>query len=312
MGEYRFTDALTGDVVTFDDAGGDARLVAGDGSLPACTSLFFPGCSFVNYAVPLVSAVYDTLVERGAVDGISLLCCGKILSYEVDGDELMRSFQVQLCDHLAGTGIERIVAACPNCVKALREGLALDERCAHIDVVVLPRVLADLGYRIDERTAASMVKGDASAPVVLCTHDSCPDREKGEFADGLRDMLPAGSFVDPAHTRNRSLCCGSSVRAAGKADAADKIARRNGEEAVEVGADAIVTACMSCAFQLNMAQPHVQVLHFLELLYSWRIDWACVGAWMKYRFLFDETLGVVREGGSERTFKGLGALADSK
>ncbi len=79
--------------MTFDDAGGDARLVAGDGSLPACTSLFFPGCSFVNYAVPLVSAVYDTLVERGAVDGISLLCCGKILSYEVDGDELMRSFR---------------------------------------------------------------------------------------------------------------------------------------------------------------------------------------------------------------------------
>ena len=90
----------------------------------------------------------------------------------------------------------------------------------------------------------------------------------------------------------------------GKADAADKIARRNGEEAVEVGADAIVTACMSCAFQLNMAQPYVQVLHFLELLYSWRIDWARVGAWMKYRFLFDETLGVVRERGSERTFKG--------
>ncbi len=62
----------------------------------------------------------------GAVDGISLLCCGKILSYEADGAELMKSFQLQLCDHLADTGIKRIVAACPNCVKALREGLALD------------------------------------------------------------------------------------------------------------------------------------------------------------------------------------------
>ncbi len=31
MGEYRFTDALTGDVVTFDDAGGDAHLVPSRG-----------------------------------------------------------------------------------------------------------------------------------------------------------------------------------------------------------------------------------------------------------------------------------------
>lgn len=312
MGEYRFTDALTGDVVTFDDAGGDAHLVPSGGVLPDCTSLFFPGCSFVNYAMPLVSAVYDTLVERGAVDGISLLCCGKILSYEADGAELMKSFQLQLCDHLADTGIKRIVAACPNCVKALREGLALDERCAGVEVVVLPRVMADLGYRVDRDAAALLVKGDASAPLVLCTHDSCPDRGEGEFADGLRAMLPEGSFVDPAHSRRRSLCCGSSPRAAGKFEAADKIARRNGEEAVEVGADAIVTACMSCVFQLNMAQPYVQALHFLELLYSWRIDWARVGGWMKYRFLFDETLGVVREGGSERSFKGLGGSADSR
>ena len=97
-------------------------------------------------------------------------------------------------------------------------------------------------------------------------------------------------------------------RAAGKFEAADKIARRNGEEAVEAGADAIVTACMSCVFQLNMAQPYVQALHFLELLYSWRIDWARVGGWMKYRFLFDETLGVVREGEASGLSKGSAAL----
>ena len=34
---------------------------------------------------------------------------------------------------------------------------------------------------------------------------------------------------------------------------------------------------MSCVFQLNMAQSSFQALHFLELLYSRRIDWARVG-----------------------------------
>lgn len=307
MQDYTFADALTGDVVSFDYQTGDARLLshAEDGKLPACTSLFFPGCSFINYAMPLVSAVYDTLSAAGAVDGISLLCCGKILSYEPDGDAVRARFEGQFCDHLANTGIKRIVTACPNCLRALRDAFARDERVSGVEVVPLPQVLADLGYRVDRDTAAEMIKGDANAPVLLCTHDSCPDRETGEFADGLRAILPDGLWVDPAHCRNRSICCGSLPRAAGKFEAADKCAQRNGEEALDAHADAIVTACMSCVFQLNMAQSSVQVLHFLELLYSWRINWAQVGGWMKLRFLFDETLGVVDDSNG-RVFAGLG------
>lgn len=308
MEDYTFTDALTGNAVAFDYQTGEARLArrAEGEELPACTTLFFPGCSFINYAMPLVAAVYDTLASQGAADGISLLCCGKILSYEPDGDAVRAGFEAQLRDHLAQSSITRIVAACPNCVTALRGALSGDVRVENVEIVALPQVLADLGYRIDPAAVAEQVKGDASAPVLLCTHDSCPDRATGEFADGLRALLPEGLFAEPAHARSRSICCGSLPRAAGKFEAADKCACRNGEEAVEVGADAIVTACMSCTFQLNMAQGFVQVVHFLELLYSWRINWASVGAWMKLRFLFDDTMGVVEDEGSGRAFKGLG------
>ncbi|WP_165171808.1 heterodisulfide reductase-related iron-sulfur binding cluster [Adlercreutzia sp. ZJ242] len=308
MEDYTFADALTGNAVTFDYQTGEARLArrAEGEALPACETLFFPGCSFINYAMPLVAAVYDTLKAGGAVDGISLLCCGKILSYEPDGGEVRAGFEAQLRDHLAGSGITRIVAACPNCVTALRQALEGDARVEGIEIVALPQVLADLGYRIDRDTVAEQVKGDASAPVLLCTHDSCPDRATGEFADGLRALLPEGLYAEPEHARSRSLCCGSLPRAAGKLEAADKCARRNGEEALAVGADAIVTACMSCTFQLNMAQSSVQVVHFLELLYAWRVNWATVGAWMKLRFLFDDTMGVAEDEGSGRAFKGLG------
>lgn len=308
MEDYTFVDALTGNAVTFDYQTGEARLErqAAQGALPACTSLFFPGCSFVNYAVPLVAAVYETLREVSAVDGVSLLCCGKILPYEPDGDAVRASFEVQLRDHVAESGIKRIVAACPNCVRALRDAFAGDARLDGVEIVALPQVMAEAGYRIDAGTAAQLIKGDAEKPVVLCTHDSCPDREAGEFADGLRALLPEGLWVDPAHCRARSICCGSLPRAAGKFEAADRCAARNGEEAVDAGADAIVAACMSCVFQLNMAQSSVQAVHFLELLYSWRIDWSSVGAWMKLRFLFDDTMGVVESEGSGRAYQSLG------
>ena len=307
MEDFEFVDALTGDLIVQNYATGELSLQR-DAEPVDATSIFFPGCSMINYAMPLVQAVYNTLLQHGEVDGISLLCCGKILSYEPNGDVLRPAFESQLRDHLIASNIKRIVCACPNCVKALREALALDERTKDIELAILPQVLADLGYRVDAGTTARLLKGDEGAAVLLCTHDSCPDREYGQFADGLRAILPEGLWADPAHCRRHSICCGSLPRAAGKIEAADKCADTCGTDAVAVEADAIVTACMSCTFQLNMAQHHVPAVHFLELLYDWRVNWASVGQWMKVRFLFDDTLGVTeREASSGRTYAGLSA-----
>lgn len=286
--QYDYRDALTGSEVSFAEQASDASVRPSREDMPQATSIFFPGCSLINYAMPLCAAVYDTLREIGEVDGISLLCCGRILSFEEDGDHLRKVNDAQMIEHLVRSSVARIVTACPNCTKALRAILQEDERTASIELVALPRLLADRGYAIDGATAAELILGDADAPLVLSPHDSCPDRDWGDYASGLRDLLPAG-YRDPKHNRNHSLCCGSLMRAANRPEEADKLARRNGEEAVEVGAHAIVTACMSCAFQLNVAQDLVPVVHFLELLYQWRVDWASAPWWMKLRFLFDET-----------------------
>ena len=312
MDPYRFEDALTGSVVTCDYPGLNARMARGSVSADGCASLFFPGCSFLNYGLPLVQSVYDLLRGANEVDGISLLCCGKILSYEPDGARVRAGFEEQLRDAVAGCGVKRIVAACPNCVKALRAAFACDERAVGVQVVALPAVLASLGYRIDADVARNMVAAEAgegadAASVRLCPHDSCPDRDTGEFADGLRALLPEELVAEPEHNRKRSSCCGSLVRAQGKFEAADKQALRRGEEAVAAGAQALVTACVSCTYQLSAAQKRVPVFHYLELLYNWRINWPYVDGWMKLRFLFDEALGVVEQGESHRAFVGLGS-----
>lgn len=315
MSSHTFEDALTGSSVTCDYPGMNALMVRSEGAPEACSSLFFPGCSFLNYGLPLVQAVYDLLREAGEVDGVSLLCCGKILSYEPDGAQVRANFESQLRDRVAACSVERIVTACPNCTKALRDAFAGDERTASIEVTPLPVILADLGYRIDAETAAAMVvaempdaaeaDGAARGSVALCPHDSCPDRDAGEFAEGLRALLPADMTVEAEHNRKKSFCCGSLVRAMGKFEAADKQARRHGEEAVTAGAAALVTACVSCTYQLSVAQSQVPVYHYLELLYNWRINWHYVDAYMKLRFLFDEALGVTEQKASSRAFVGL-------
>lgn len=371
MDEYSFEDALASSTVTCTFPHLEAVRLHGASKAQACPSLFFPGCSFINYGLPLVQAVYGLLKEAGRVEGISLVCCGMILGYEPNADEVRPAFEQQLRDRIVACGVERIVTACPNCVYALRALLAREERTAQVQVVALPSELVELGYRVDPDVARRMlqaeeavraagagaagadgagagvaegdgadagagaaegaraagaganndavaadadgavaadadsaVAADADGEPLFCVHDSCPDRATGEIAENLRALMPAELIVDPAHNRKRSFCCGSRPRAAGRADAADRMARRHAEEAQDVRARALLTACVSCSFQLTVAQRDLPVFHYLELLFDWRIDWRDAERYMKLRFLFDSALGA-------REFVGLSAPKDA-
>lgn len=287
MTSYSFEDVLSGATVECGYPYLTSRVTDYGNGAKECESVFFPGCSLINYALPLVQAVYDTLKQSDCVQGISLLCCGKILSYEPNGNELRPRFEQQLRDHLVQAGVKRMVAACPNCVTALRNACAADPATANIEIVALPQELARLGYRIDPGVAQALLGGE-DGQAAVCPHDSCPDRKIGEFAAGVRTLAENIPVVEAAHNREKSTCCGSLARAAGNEAAAEKAAQLRGKESVEAGASAIMTSCMSCVFQLTMAQHQLPALHYLELLYNWRIDWAHTDMYMKLRFLFDD------------------------
>ena len=326
MDSYVFEDVLAGTQVECEFPGLATVVREAEREHTAEKSVFFPGCSFLNYGLPLVQAVYATLSDAGEVDGISLLCCGKILSYEPNGEMVRKNFEDQLIDRLAEVGCERLVCACPNCVKALREAFARDPRMDNVKIETVANVLCRLGYKVDPAVAQQILgrrlaeddwyagritDNDAfyraieNAPAAkFAVHDSCPDRATGEFADSVRSIMPDGLWVDPEHCRKHSVCCGSLPRAAGKFAAADKCAQSRGDEAVDAGANALVTSCVSCCFQLNMAQKRVPVFHYLELLYNWTIDWRTAEQYMKLRFLFDETLGAIDVRG-DRNFQEL-------
>ncbi len=295
MDEYIFDDALSKSHVTCSYPGLEAVRAHGQDEAAPCTSLFFPGCSFLNYGMPLVRATYDLLRDAGEVDGISLLCCGKILEYEPDATEVRPAFEQQFCEHIEQTSIKRIVAACPNCVAALRGFLGQNEATKHIEVVPLPKLLVEMGYRIDPDRALDVAHQDTrladAGDVTFCFKDSCPDRETGEFADALRILMSECATVEPEHNRKRSVCCGSRPRAAGRDAAALKSCQMNHEEAKAAGGTALVTACMSCTFLLSTLVRELPAIHFLELLFDYRLPWDYADQYMKLRFLFDSSYG---------------------
>ena len=181
MESYAFDDALTGAHVVCRYPNATADIVPAAGRRSA-ESVFFPGCSFINYLMPLIKPVADLLEQAGAIDGMSLLCCGKILSYEPDGASVRAAFEEQFRTHVKASGVKRFVAACPNCVKALRDLLALDPDTAGIEVVPLSRVLVDAGYRIDAQIAQGVaeralgfadIPWEAIKPDVAAECDGC-------------------------------------------------------------------------------------------------------------------------------------------
>lgn len=307
MDEYRFEDAIAHGLVSCSFPGLETVRTTKLEDEKACTSLFFPGCSLINYALPLVQSVADLLESAGRTDGISLLCCGKILEYEGDGGLARASFEQQFREHIALTSVKRIVAACPNCVYALRKLLSADASTSHIEVVPLVAELVEMGYRVDASQTARLVYEDGRVeqgdPVVFCPKDSCPDRATGEFADGLRAIMEGCELVEPKLARKRSYCCGSRARAAGHYDLGDKQARRHGVHAREVGANALVTTCVSCTYSILGSGCEVPVFHYLELLFGWRIPWYLTSGYMQLRFLFEDAPA----GRGVRDYKGLSA-----
>ncbi|MEG2850357.1 MAG: (Fe-S)-binding protein [Raoultibacter sp.] len=287
MGDQVFIDVLAESMVVLEGDAPTRRPLEERRASKHCASLFFPGCSALNFAAPLMQKVYDRLFTLGAVDGISLLCCGKILDFEPDAATVRPAFERRLVQSVAEHGVGRIVAMCPNCVETLREILAKDPTTQAVAVVGLPQVLVEEGLCIDPQALEQRWPHAAHVAV----HDSCPDRKKGEFAAALRALFPAEVLVEMAHNRKNSLCCGSLARAAGNEHAADAAARKHGEEAHAAGAQVVVTSCMSCAYQLAQAQSDAAVCHYLELLFNEEIDWAHLPAFMKTRFLFEELHG---------------------
>ena len=296
MGRVVYEDALTGSAIALDGYAYD--LLDGAEHTHVHTpahSVFFPGCSVINFAQPLMKSVYEMLTELREVDGISLLCCGKLLAFEPDADVLCPAFCSELVRSVCENGVDRIVTACPNCTAELRRTLGDDPASADVEVVVLPEVLASRGVALSaDRVQAFFERngipyaGDAPK---LAVHDSCPDRARGEFARGVRSLVPEGMLVEMEHNRASSLCCGSLAKAAGKSDAAVRQSERRGQEGAAAGADALVTACMSCASQLSNFQSTLPVVHYLELLCDERIDWAALPPYLQMRFLFEARSG---------------------
>lgn len=243
-------------------------------------TLLFPGCSLVSYAPDVVRALGAWLNACGIKWALSLGCCGSPLMSAGMFDRA-HDLRERFLTQMRQAGIKRMITVCPGCTDEFHEEVPVD-----IEIVPLPEVLL-------ENAAARILQGGASGfspldPGSVTFFDSCHDRNDMRNAMAIRRLLaeyvPESPQYEMTHHKHGALCCGAGGAVASyDPQITDRRVWRIIEEAKETGADTLVSMCPTCTYtfaQANLSDPArgISSLHYLEILFGTRIDWANVFA----------------------------------
>ncbi len=215
--------------------------------------VFFPGCSLPGHSPHLVKAAYAYLRERLPDTGIILNCCGAP-SQLLGERQVLEQVAGGVAAQMAALGATELIAACTHCLHTIRD--------------LLPGVRTLSLYEV--MVANGLPQGlNPGAAATFNLHDACGARQSQEIHEAVRRLITASGheIAEMAHTRERSLCCGSG----GMAPAvAPELARQmTAARLAESGFD-LLTYCASC--RARFAAAGKPSLHLLELLFNpgWR------------------------------------------
>lgn len=208
---------------------------------------FFPGCQLTASDPDGVEAAYADLRQRLGSVGLMLNCCGVPADW-AGRTALYEGVAVRLRDDWHALGEPKIIAACPTCLKTLRDLLPDAEIISHwtiLSVVGLPQS-AEIASR------------------KLAINDPCAARDNAVLRDDIRvllDMLQV-SVIEPEYSGEMTQCCGYGGLLS---DANPSLATSVAEVRRDAVDEDYVTYCVMCRDML--AKTGKRAVHFYDLLF---------------------------------------------
>jgi Fe-S oxidoreductase len=243
------------DVKSLDDGVESERLW-----FVGCTPAYDPRCQAIARGLAALFAAadldYTTL-------GNEETCCGS---------EFLRLGEEGLFEELAETnretfkelGVRELVATSPHCMNTFRRDYGLEIPAVHYSEA-LQSLLAEGRLPLEKEV-----------PLRVAFHDPCYLGKQNGVYDAPREVLravPGLTLVEFDRSRERSLCCeggGGRMWIEGMGEG-ERNAQRRIRDAVEMGVDAVVTACPFCLLTLEDArkttglEEKVEVVDLAEL-----------------------------------------------
>jgi heterodisulfide reductase subunit D len=214
------------------------------------STIYYTGCTagirLPNIAISTVKILNAAAEDFGVLEeepccGSIMIRTGKVEAAKENAERIKRAIEM--------AGAERIVVSCPGCLKTLKSDFP--ERFG----IELPPVIHIVEYAAELIRNGDLDLRGPGRKRKVTYHDPCHlGREFGVY-DAPREILsaiPKIELVEMEAKKEAALCCGAGggVRSY-DADLSKRIASDRVGQAIETGADLIVSACPFCIGNLD-------------------------------------------------------------
>ncbi|NDV19869.1 Fe-S oxidoreductase [Pseudodesulfovibrio sp. JC047] len=214
--------------------------------------VFFPGCQLTASDPEGVMAAYGDLRDRLGAVGLMLHCCSAPAAW-AGRQALAEASMATLKQQWEDLGCPRIIAACPTCLKTLRQGLPDVEILSHWSIL----------------RAVGLPSGAMSVPCPLAVNDPCAARYDPLLREDVRAVLDRMrvEMVEPAYNGELAQCCGyGGLVSEANPDLGLAVADVRAKGADED----FVTYCIMCRDMI--AKTGKRAMHVYDLLYPRQDD----------------------------------------
>lgn len=205
--------------------------------------LYYVGCS-VSYSQNRIAKSIKRILDATELDytilGNEENCCGDML-FRMGEREAGLELIGKNKEAFRRLGVKTIFTSCPGCLKNLRKYYGNEFRFLHISQL------------LDELIATGVITFNKEFHKKAIYFDGCDlGRANRIFAEPRRVLsaIPGIKLLEYEKNREKCLCCGGPLMAYNP-DLARNIAGQRVQEAVEAGAEMIVTNCPACQINLR-------------------------------------------------------------
>jgi len=196
-------------------------------------------------------------------------CCGSVQK-RIGDLELASEMMEENVNLFNSLGCETIVTLCAGCANMLKNDYRetkekLKPRVLHI-VEFLPKLITEEKLQLVSKNSLKVSYHD---PCHLGRHMGVYDEPRA-----ILDALPGVDVIERPATKENTICCGAGggMRIFASGSLAEKIGQTTVQSAIEVGAEALVTACPFCEMNLEAAarnpKNQIPVYDIIDLVYE--------------------------------------------
>jgi Fe-S oxidoreductase/FAD/FMN-containing dehydrogenase len=223
---------------------------------------YFAGCT-ASYVENDIAMASIRLLDAAGVDftyvgekesccGIPMLAAGK---WDVFEETLRKNLKV-----MKEAEVDTVIASCPACNLMWRQvypawakklGMEYGITARHYSEVLAEKIKA--GELLFPSPSPS---NDKQKTVTVTWHDSCHIGRASGVYEPPREVIqtiPGVHLVEMQHNREAGHCCGSVLTLIKDPPVAAEVGKTRLDEALEVGAEKVLTLCPCCEFQLRVS-----------------------------------------------------------